>query len=48
MKGLTARFSLKSKIIFLKEVSGTPAKTALGSSSPKKDIHIPVVKLKIG
>ena len=48
MIGPTARLKLRPKSDFLKEVSGTPAKTALGSTSPKKDLPITVVKSEIG
>jgi hypothetical protein len=33
-KGLPAKGNLRTKIDFLKEVSGTPAQTALGCTSP--------------
>ena len=48
MIGPPARLTLRPKSVFLKEVSGTPAKTALVSSSPWKDLAISVVKSEIG
>ena len=48
MKGPPASMALRPKSDFLKEVSGTPAQTALGPTSPKKDLPGTVVKSGIG
>jgi hypothetical protein len=47
MKGPSASVALRLKSDFLKEVLGSPAQTALGSTSPWKDLSITVVKLGI-
>ena len=46
--GPTASVALRPKSDFLKEVSGTPAQTALAHTSPWKDLPITVVKSGIG
>jgi len=44
----TAKGNLRDKNDFLRQVSGTPAQTALGPTSPWKDLPITVVKPGIG